>query len=161
MGFFSKLFKGPEVDMEKSNANAKKMRELFNDAVENGDSYRLIFGYTEDVSRFNYGFVHGSKTKIGNLIVGWNQAAETIVVVPTVPDLSGRGDPTYYRRSDILKAYRNKYPTDAFVIYPDKNGYIAINAYDWLEDETLYVYVSQEEELAAFTDFFMNCFQKK
>ena len=25
MGFFSKLFKGPEIDMEKSNANAKKM----------------------------------------------------------------------------------------------------------------------------------------
>ena len=29
MGFFGKLFKGPEVDMEKSNANAKKMRLLF------------------------------------------------------------------------------------------------------------------------------------
>ena len=65
MGFFSKLFKGPEIDMEKSNANAKKMRALFNQVVENGDNYRLIFGYTEDVSRFNYGFVHGSKTKIG------------------------------------------------------------------------------------------------
>lgn len=25
MGFFSKLFKGPEIDMEKSNANAEKM----------------------------------------------------------------------------------------------------------------------------------------
>ena len=69
MGFFSKLFKGPEIDMEKSRANAGKMRELFDQAVENGDDYRLIFGYTEDVSRFNYGFVHGSKTKIGNLIV--------------------------------------------------------------------------------------------
>lgn len=161
MGFFSKLFKGPEVDMEKSRANAKKMRELFNDAVEHGDSYRLIFGYTEDVSRFNYGFVHGSKTKIGDLIVGWNEAAQTIVAVPTVPDLSGRGEPTYYRRPEILKAYRNKYPTDAFVIYPDKSGYLAINACDWLEDESLYVYVSQEEELAAFTDFFMNQFQKK
>ena len=110
MGFFSKFFKGPEVDMEKSNANAKKMRLLFNQVVENGDSYRLIFGYTEDVARFNYGFVHGSKTKIGNLIVGWNESMQTIVVVPTVPDLSGCGDPTYYRRSEILKAYRNKYP---------------------------------------------------
>lgn len=70
MGFFGKLFKGPEIDMEKSNANAKKMRVLFNQTVEDGDNYRLIFGYTEDVSRFNYGFVHGSKTKIGNLIVG-------------------------------------------------------------------------------------------
>ena len=161
MGLFSKLFKGPEIDMEKSNANAKKMRALFNQVVEDGDDYRLIFGYTEDVSRFNYGFVHGSKTKIGNLIVGWNEASQTIVVLPTVPDLSGCGDPTYYRRSEILKAYRNKYPTDSFIIYPDKKEYIGINAYDWLEDEKLYVYVSQEQELAAFTDFFMNQFATK
>ena len=161
MGFFSKLFKGPEVDQAKSDANRKKMRLLFNQVVENGDRYQLIFGYTEDVSRFNYGFVHGSKTKIGNLIVGWNEAEETVVVLPTVPDLSGCGDPTFYHRSEILKAYRNKYPTDAFVIYPDKKGYIAINAYDWLDDESLYVYVSQEAELAAFTDFFMNHFTKK
>ena len=70
MGFLSKLFKGPQVDMEKSDANAKKMRVLFNNVVQNGDNYKLISGYTEDVSRFNYGFVHGSKTKIGNLIVG-------------------------------------------------------------------------------------------
>ena len=53
MGFFSKLFKGPEVDRAKSDANAKRMRELFNQMVVDGDSYRLIFGYTEDVSRFN------------------------------------------------------------------------------------------------------------
>ena len=118
MGFFSRLFKGPEVDMEKSNANAAKMRALFNQIVEAGDNYRLIFGYTEDVSRFNYGFVHGSKTKIGNLIVGWNEASQTIAVVPTVPDLSGCGDPTYYRRSEILKAYRNKYPTECLYHLP-------------------------------------------
>ena len=37
MGFFSKLFKGPEVDMEKSRANANKMRILFNQVVENGN----------------------------------------------------------------------------------------------------------------------------
>ena len=161
MGFLSKLFKGPQVDMEKSDANAKKMRVLFNNVVQNGDNYKLIFGYTEDVSRFNYGFVHGSKTKIGNLIVGWNEPEQTIIVVPTLPDLSGCADPTYYPRSEILKAYRNKYPTDAFIIYPDKKGYIGINAYDWLDDEKLYVYVSQEKELAEFTDFFMHRFATK
>ena len=78
-----------------------------------------------------------------------------------VPDLSGCGDPVYYRHSEILKAYRNKYPTDAFIIYPDKKAYIGINAYDWLEDEKLYVYVSQEKELAAFTEFFMNQYATK
>ena len=161
MGLFGKLFKGPEVDMEKSNANAAKMRQLFNQVVEDGDSYRLIFGYTEDVARFNYGFVHGSKTKIGNLIVGWNEDNGVIAAVPTVPDLFGCGDPIYYRRGEILKAYRNKYPTEAFIIYPDKKNYIGINAYDWLEDEKLYVYVEQEKELAAFTEFFMNSFATK
>lgn len=161
MGLFSKLFQGPEIDQAKSDANRKKMRALFNQVVENGDAYQLIFGFTEDVSRFNYGLVRGSKSKIGNLIVGWDEAAETIVAVPTVPDLSGCGDPVYYRRSEIHKAYRNKYPTDAFIIYPDRKGYIGINAYDWLEDESLYVYVSQGEELKAFTEFFMTKFKTK
>lgn len=161
MGLFNHLFKGPQVDMEKSNANARKMRELFNSKVENGDDYKIIFGYSEDVSRFNYGFVHGSKTKIGNLIVGWKEEDVTIVVVPTIPDLSECGEPTYYRRNEILKAYRNKYPTDAFIIYPDKKSYIGINAYDWLDDEKLYVYVSQEKELEEFTDFFKQKFSTK
>ncbi len=161
MGLFSKLFQGPEIDQAKSDANRKKMRALFNQVVENGDAYQLIFGFTEDISRFNYGLVRGSKSKIGNLIVGWDEAAETIVAVPTVPDLSGCGDPVYYRRSEIHKAYRNKYPTDAFIIYPDRKGYIGINACDWLEDESLYVYVAQEAELAAFTEFFMTKFKTK
>ena len=34
----------------------------------------------------------------------------------------------------------------------------SILAYDWLDDESLYVYVSQEENLAAFTDFFLHQF---
>ena len=33
MGFFSKFFKEPQVDLEKSSANAKKMRTLFNHVV--------------------------------------------------------------------------------------------------------------------------------
>ena len=60
-----------------------------------------------------------------------------------------------------MKAYRNKYPTDAFIIYPDKKSYIGINAYDWLDDEKLYVYVSQEKELEEFTDFFKQKFSTK
>ena len=159
MGLFSKLFKGPEVDKAKSDSNREKMRTLFNQVVKDGDSYKLVAGYTEDVSRFNYGLVHGSKSKIGSLLVGWNEQSETVVVVPTVPDLSGCGDPVYYRRSEIHKAYRNKYPTDEFIVYPDRKGYIGINIFDWLEDESLYVYVDQETEAKEFTDFFMNKFK--
>ena len=162
MGIFGKLFgKGPEIDGAKSDANRQKMRALFDQVVENGENYKLVFGYTEDVSRFNYGLVHGSRSKIGDLLVGWNEESGTIVAVPTVPDLSGCGEPVYYRRSEIHKAYRNKYPTDAFIIYPDRKGYIGINIYDWLDDESLYVYVEQEAEVMEFTDFFLNRFSTK
>ena len=92
MGLFSKFVKGPQPDMEKSEANAKKMRQLFDQAVTDGDQYRLICGYTEDVSRFNFGLVHGSKTKIGNLIVGWREDTNTIAILPSVPDLSQCGE---------------------------------------------------------------------
>ena len=161
MGLFSKLFQGPEIDQAKSDANRKKMRALFNQVVENGDAYQLIFGFTEDVSRFNYGLVRGSKSKIGNLIVGWDEAAETIVAVPSVPDLSGCGDPEICPRSAVKKAYQNKYPTDAFIIYPDGRHYLAINTFEWLEDEKLFIYVDQGPEEQAFETFFKTCYATK
>ena len=65
MGFFSKLFKGPEIDMEKSDANAKKMRALFHQAVGGGEDYRLIFGYTEDVAGSTMGSSTGVKQRLG------------------------------------------------------------------------------------------------
>lgn len=160
MGFLKRMLKGPELDVEKSEANRKKMRKLFNYVVENGEDYKILFGYTEDVGRFNYGFVSGSKTKIGNLVIGWNEDSQTIVAVPTVPDLSGCGDPTYYRKSEIHKAYKSR-AMDSFIIYPDRRSYIGIKVYDWLADEKLYVYVSQDAEVKAFTDFFMGQFKTK
>ena len=70
-------------------------------------------------------------------------------------------DAAFYQRSEILKAYQNKFPTNAFIIYPDRKSYIGIEVCDWLEDEKLYVYVSQDEEVKAFTEFFLKQFQKK
>ena len=160
MGLFGKLFKGPEIDQAKSQANKEKMRALFNQVVENGDQYRLLACYTEDVRRFNYGLVHGSKSTIASLIVGWKEEDPTVVLVPTVPDLSGCGDPEILRRADILKAYHEKM-MDSLVIYPDKKGYTALKTFSWLEDEKLYIYVDQEQEEKDFRDFFLHTYATK
>ena len=89
MGIFGKLFKGPEIDQAKSDESKRKMRRLFDSVVPDGGSYQLMAAYTEDVKRFNYGLVHGSKTTYTSLIVGWKEGPEpTVAVVPTVPDLS-------------------------------------------------------------------------
>ena len=160
MGLFGKLFKGPEIDHAKSQANKEKMRALFNQVVENGDQYRLLACYTEDVRRFNYGLVHGSKTSIASLIVGWREDDPTVVLVPTVPDLSGCGDPEILRKADILKAYHEKM-MDSLVIYPDQKGYTALKTFSWLEDEKLYIYVDQEQEEKDFRDFFLHTYATK
>ena len=160
MGLFGKLFKGPEIDQAKSQANKEKMRALFDHVVENGDQYRLLACYTEDVRRFNYGLVHGSKSTIASLIVGWKEDDPTVVLVPTVPDLSGCGDPEVLRRADILKAYHEKM-MDSLVIYPDKKGYTALKTFSWLEDEKLYIYVDQEQEEKDFRDFFLHIYATK
>ena len=111
MGIFGKLFKGPEIDQAKSADSKQKMRRLFDSVVPDGGQYQLVAAYTEDAKRFNYGLVHGSKTTYGSLIVGWKEGADpTVVVVPTVPDLSGCGDPEICPRSAVKKAYQNKYP---------------------------------------------------
>ena len=122
--------------------------------------YKLLACYTEDVRRFNYGLVHGSKSTIASLIVGWKEEDPTVVILPTVPDLSGCGDPLVYKKSEIEKAYREKM-LDSLVIYPDKKGYTALKTFSWLDDENLYIYVDQEQEEKDFRDFFLNVYATK
>ena len=148
MGIFGKLFKGPEIDQAKSADSKQKMRRLFDSVVPDGGQYQLVAAYTEDAKRFNYGLVHGSKTTYGSLIVGWKEGADpTVVVVPTVPDLSGCGDPEICPRSAV--------------IYPDGRHYLAINTFEWLEDEKLFIYVDQGPEEQAFETFFKTCYATK
>lgn len=162
MGIFGKLFKGPEIDQAKSDESKRRMRRLFDSVVPDGGTYQLTAAYTEDVKRFNYGLVHGSKTTYTSLIVGWREAPEpTVAVVPTVPDLSGCGDPEICPRSTVKKAYQNKYPTDAFIIYPDGKHYLSITTFEWLEDEKLFIYVDQGPEQQAFEQFFKASYVKK
>ncbi|SCJ51389.1 Uncharacterised protein [uncultured Eubacterium sp.] len=161
MGIFGKIFKGPEIDQGRSEDSKKKMRALFNNVVPEGDKYQVLAAYSEDTRRFNYGLVHGSKSTFTSLIIGWKEEDPTVVVVPTVPDLSGCGDAEICRREEIKKAYRMKYPTDAFIIYPNSRKYLSISVFDWLEDDKLFIYVDQEAEMNAFAEFFKNSYATK
>ena len=162
MGIFGKLFKGPEIDKARSDESKRKMRRLFDSVVPDGGTYQLMAAYTEDVKRFNYGLVHGSKTTYTSLIVGWKEGPEpTVAVVPTVPDLSGCGDAEICPRSTVKKAYQNKYPTDAFIIYPDGKHYLSITTFEWLEDEKLFIYADQGPEQQAFETFFKTRYATK
>ena len=145
--------------MEKSRKNAEKMRLLFNQAAENGDTYRLIFGYTEDVSRFNYGFS------------------------PWKPDEDResdrrleRGQPDHRSSSPqyrifpaaVLRSFtagqRSLRPTGISIrrmhssFIRIRKGISASTPTTGCRMRSCTMYVEQAEELAAFTEFFMNRF---
>lgn len=155
MGFFDKIFGAKvEIDETRSDENKQKMRQLFNHAVSDGDSYKLIYAYNEDVKRYNYVLASKTTHTFASLIVGWRETDTSIAIVPTDPELSGCGEPELFRRAKIHKAYQMKFGGDSFIIYPDSSGYESFQAYDFLEDGDLFAYVSQEKELEAFTKFF-------
>ena len=142
MGLFSKLLKGPQPDTKRAHPMRKRcapcltrwwrmVRKSPDCGLYRGRQtiqLRLCPREQNSNRQFDCGMERGYQNHRGST---------------DRSDLSGCGDPTYYRREEILKAYRNKYPTDAFIIYPDRSGYIGINAYEWLDDEKLYVYLYQ------------------
>lgn len=78
-----------------------------------------------------------------------------------MPDLSACGEPVFYRRSKIQKAYWNKFPAGAYFIYPDRKNYVGLHVDEWINDEEHYVYLYQPQEEKAFADFFTTQFQMK
>lgn len=162
MGIFGKLFKGPEIDQAKSADSKQKMRRLFDSVVPTAGSTSWWPPIRRMRSGSTTGLVPRQQDYLRQPDRGLEVGADpTVVVVPTVPDLSGCGDPEICPRSAVKKAYQNKYPTDAFIIYPDGRHYLAINTFEWLEDEKLFIYVDQGPEEQAFETFFKTCYATK
>ena len=85
--------------------------------------------------------------------MGWNQDTRTIVVLPTVRIFPAAGAPPVTAGMKFTRHTAANTPPMPSSIYPDRSSYIAINVYEWLDDESLYIYLEQKEELEAFTDF--------
>lgn len=159
MGLFGLFSK--KVDMEKVAANKAKMRQLFNSVVPDGDDYKLVYGFSQDIKQSHYLIAKKTTYTYTSLIIGYKENDPTVVMVETEPELSGCGDPMIFRKSEIHKAYRSRMTGDSLVIYPDKKGYFQFYTYPLTDDESLYVYMSQDEEDKAFTQFFLNTFATK
>ena len=61
MGLFSKKPKVPEYDSADCEAKKKRLREIFNETVEDGDSYEVLYA-SMNSSKFERGFVFNTNT---------------------------------------------------------------------------------------------------
>ena len=95
MGLFSRK---PKIDMEKVQKNKAKMRQLFNQAVSDGDSYEVLYATTgstwkEDSNTRVYQFI--------SLVFGYRETDFKIVVVPVNIELTEFSEPLEIEISEV------------------------------------------------------------
>ena len=81
MGLFSKKPQVPDYDQNDCEAKKKRMREIFNGAVEDGDSYEILYGYMSQ-SKFESGWIFDTNTtSFYFYIIGYRRSDFDIVLI--------------------------------------------------------------------------------
>lgn len=164
MGFFN-LFGGKkavEVNTEKDSANKKLMREVFDQAVENGPSYKIVYAYSEDVKSSNF-LVRTVSYKYTNLLIGFNDSDLSLVILEVSPDLSQAGTPVVYKPADIKKTNFIKFTHTYYLQYGSAlkkeffnfvvpESVSDITKLDWYEEDR-FLYVDQKDIHAEWVSF--------
>lgn len=119
MGLFSKK-KERVIDMEKSAENKKKLRALFNQAVEDGDTYKILYaGASESV--IDRGLVVDTRiSTFYNYVVGYREYDYNVAVVEVDRDMTMFSEPNYVRIDEIKETNYYKKICQAWFIYKDK-----------------------------------------
>lgn len=152
MGLFG-FGKKKEWDTARSDANKKRMRELFNHVMPDGDSWKLVYGYGLNIKNSSYIIARKTTYEYTSLIVGYRESDMSIALVQTVPELEGCSDAEIFRKDGIKKA---KMSTGMYTIYHQGGimaGYTQFGAAEE-NDENYLVYVHQPQEVEDFDAFF-------
>lgn len=150
MGWFGKK---KEWDIQKSDANKSKLRELFNGVMEDGDSWNILYGYSEDVTNADYVLVRKTTYTFGSLIIGYRESDMSIAIVETTPELDACGEPLIYKKDAIKKT---KISMGMYVIYKQGGmmaGFTSFAVEEGTDDKCL-AYIYQPEEAKQFNEFF-------
>ena len=151
MGLFSRK---PKIDMEEVQKNKTKMRQLFNQAVSDGDSYEVLYATTgstwkEDSNTRVYQFI--------SLVFGYRETDFKIVVVPVNIELTEFSEPLEIEISEVKAVKYRKKESNLDMDFSERGrksmyfgfGDIGQNSKSFVDN------VSQEEErqkLIAFVE---------
>lgn len=158
MGLFG--FGKIKWDEEKSDANKAKMKSLFSEAVEDGETYKIAYGFGLNIKNSNYIVARKRTYKYTSLIIGYRESDMSIAVLQTTPELEGCSEPEIFKRDDIKKA---KIAVGEYTIY-HKGGMMAgYTSFSVIKDnhEDYLLYCHQEDEANDFSEFFKMYSKKK
>lgn len=150
MGLFGKK---KEWDIAKSDSNKSRLRELFNGVMEDGDSWNILYGYSEDIKTSNYILARKTTYTYTSLIIGYRESDMSIALVQTTPELEGCSEAEIFRKDSIKKA---KITMGNYIIYHQGGltaGYTSFVAQEGNDDKII-AYIWQPEEVKRFDEFF-------
>lgn len=156
MGLFSKKIKEVVYDKEDCEKKKKLLRELFNEAVEDGDTYDILYAYMTS-SKYEEGFfIDTNTTSFYYYVVGYRNIDFNIVLVQIDSELVNNSE-AYSIDMESIKdiSYNPKYNQ---VCLEYKKGYKSFGEIlniDGTSAKTMYgpKNIYQKEEIEKFLDF--------
>ncbi|GFH91291.1 hypothetical protein IMSAGC002_02543 [Lachnospiraceae bacterium] len=134
----------------------KRMREVFTEAVKDGDTYEVLYAYMS-TSKFERGFVFDwNTTTFFCYIVGFRRSDFSLVLVQTDADLQEHSDPFYVDMDNIGNvSYEPKVRQLCFEYKKGSEDFGELLNIGGTNSKTLYgpKNIHQPEEIERFLDF--------
>ena len=154
MGLFFK--KTSKFDEEISTENKKRLREIFNDAVSEGESYRILYAGATDQA-FRKGLIADTKaTTFHNYIVGYRREDFQVVILEIDRAMIQYAEPLYIDIDEIKETNYYRKTRQAWFVYKNGPAYgikIEIGDSDANARYTI-PNLHQEKERELFLNFF-------
>lgn len=156
MGLFSRKPKELVYDAKECQNKKTQMRQMFNEAAEEGDGYEILHA-TQTSSKFEHGFIFDTNTTtFYHYILGWRQSGDKIVLVQIDRDLTQHSEAFFVDMEAVTGVHYNPKYSQASLIY--RKGYSSYGEILDIGDtgsKTMYGIANtvQKEEREAFLDY--------
>lgn len=156
MGLFSKKPKEPEYDAVDCEAKKKRMREIFNETVEDGESYEILYAYMT-TSKFEHGFIFDiNTTSFYYYIVGHRKSDFGLVLVQVDSELKEHSEAYHVEMDKVVNvSYNPKYYQLCFQYEKNYGSYGELLKIEGTSAKTMYgpKNIYQLEEREKILDF--------
>lgn len=143
--------------MEEAQKNKVKMRQLFNQAVSDGNSYQILYATTGSTWKEDGLFSDTRVYQFVSLVLGYRESDYKIVAVPVNIELTQFSEPLEIEISEVKSAKYRKRENTWEIYFAERGRSSMYFSFDDIEQnsKSFVDNVSQEEErqaLVAFTE---------
>lgn len=98
------LFRKKKWDIERSEQNKGLIRQLFSQAMPDGDTWKIVYGYGLNIKTSDYIIARKTTYTYTSLIIGYRESDMSIALLQTTPELEWCSEAEIFTRDSIKKA---------------------------------------------------------